>query len=166
MNIISLQVIAVLIQVYIANTKKVVNVMLATFLFNVLTMLCYLYIDDITTVYMYILIIIRSFIYIFKDKLEKYNFIPLGFIIIQLVVGFITIENFFNIISILVPCYTIYYMWYYKTTQKLRVGNIISNGLWGVYNAIIGLYIIMVARIITVIVNIIVYVKNMRGSEA
>jgi hypothetical protein len=44
-------------------------------------------------------------------------------------------------------------MWFYKTTQKLRVGNIIAAGLWFIYNIITGLYIISISRIITIIVN-------------
>ena len=152
-NIVFVQVVAVLTQIYIANTEHIKRIMIATFLFNLFNMLCYFLQGDMMTVYMYILIVVRSFVYIEKDKLDKYTFIPIGFIIIQTIVGLTTLQYWYNILAIIIPCYTIYYMWFYKTTQKLRVGNIVSASLWFAYNIITGLYIISISRVITVAVN-------------
>lgn len=51
-------------------------------------------------------------------------------------------------------------MWFCKTTQQLRIWNAICNGLWGIYNFQTGLYIVMISRIITVIVNVFAFIKN------
>ena len=49
---------------------------------------------------------------------------------------------------------------FYNTTQKLRIGNIVNNSLWLIYNVVTGLYIVSISRLITVIVNIVSYIKN------
>ena len=152
-NIIFIQIVAVLTSIYIANTKHIKRIMIATFIFNLFNMFCYYMQDDLMTVYMYILIVVRSFIYVYKEKLDKYSFIPFFFIALQVIVGVVTMQHWYNIFAIIIPCFTIYYMWFYKTTQKLRVGNIIAAGLWFIYNIITGLYIISISRIITIIVN-------------
>ena len=69
-------------------------------------------------------------------------------------------NNPWQIISISAPCFTCYYLWYFDTTQKLRVGNIIANSLWAVYNIANGLYIASLSRLITITVNSISYYKN------
>ena len=51
-------------------------------------------------------------------------------------------------------------MWFSKNTQELRIWNAICNGLWGIYNLMTGLYIVMMSRIITVIINLVVYKEN------
>ena len=115
--------------------------------------------DDKTTAILYISITIRSFIYIFKDKF-KTIIVPVIAILIQLFVGFKNIENICQHIPIITPCLVCYYMWFCKTTQQLRIWNMICNGLWGLYNFKTNLYIVMVSRIITVIANLVAYTKS------
>lgn len=112
---------------------------------------------------MYIFITLRSFIYIYRDKYNKKELgylIPLTFIIIQIILGLCFIEKYIQLISICIPCYTCYYMWFNKTTQDLRIGNIIANSLWFIYNVITGLYLIALVRLITIGVNSIQYSKH------
>ena len=49
---------------------------------------------------------------------------------------------------------------FYNDTQKLRVGNILANTAWAVYNIATGLYIVLIMRAITIISNIIAYEKR------
>ena len=155
MTIITLQIIAVLAQIYIANTSSTKRIMIATFAFNLFSLLCYLFNHDMVTVYMYMIIVVRSAIYIYRDKLKKYTIIPIFFILLQLGIGFSNIEAWHQVISILTPCYVVYYMWFYDTTQKLRWGNVVNNAAWGIYNTITGLYIIALSRLVSVIVNLV-----------
>ena len=115
--------------------------------------------NDFTTGLIYIVIVIRSFIYIYKDKF-KTNIIPYIAIAIQLAIGYFTIENRLQILSILIPCYSCWYLWFYKDTQKLRIGNIVANTAWAVYNICNGLYIILIMRAMTVASNVIAYVNR------
>jgi hypothetical protein len=83
-------------------------------------------------------------------------------ILAQGIIGFLMMENLWQIIPIIIPCYICYYMWFYDTTQKLRIGNIIGNGTWGIYNTATGLYIIAIGRLITVLINAIEYTKKQK----
>ena len=163
-----MQILVCIVQYYIANTEKVKNIFITTWLFNVFNLLCYFIKDDKTTVYVYILISVRSFVYIYRDKIKKHRFhfiVPALAVVAQLIVGYLTITNYWQLIPVLIPCYVCYYMWYYDTTQKLRVGNIIGNGAWGIYNAATALYIIAVARFVTVIMNVAAYIKHRHQKE-
>lgn len=167
-NVILAQVLVCIVQYYIATTEKTKNIFIVTWLYNVFNLLCYFLNDDMTTTYVYILICIRSFVYIYRDNFKKHKWhfiVPVLAIIAQLVVGFITMENYWQIIPIIIPCYVCYYMWYYDTTQKLRIGNIIGNGSWGIYNIATNLYIIAAGRIITVIMNIVAFVRKNKCKE-
>ena len=157
------QILVCIIQYYIATTEKKKNIFLVTFLFNTANMLCYILNKDWPTVYFYIIICVRSFIYIYKDKIKTrkwHPIIPTLFIMVHIVVGILTIENAWQLIPMLMPCYVCYYMWFYDTTQKLRIGNIIGNSAWFIYNTATGLYIVAAGRIITVIMNLITYIKR------
>ena len=154
-----MQVITVLVNIYISFTEKKKRIYIATFLLNLSQLFMYYFNDDVTTTLIYIVITVRSFIYIYKDKI-KTNIIPYIAIVVQLLIGIFTIENKMQILSIIIPCYSCWYLWFYNDTQKLRVGNIIANTAWAVYNIATGLYIVLIMRAITVISNMIAYEKR------
>lgn len=158
-EVIIAQIIVVLINTYIATTENKKNIYIVTFLFNFANLVMYLLNGDKATSIIYIVISLRSLIYIYKDRF-KTIIVPIICILAQLFIGFTNIENIWQLIPIIVPCFVCYYMWFYKTTQQLRIWNAICNGLWGIYNFQTGLYIVMISRIITVIVNVFAFIKN------
>lgn len=158
-EVIIAQIIVVLINTYIATTENKKNIYIVTFLFNFANLVMYLLNGDKATSIIYIVISLRSLIYIYKDRF-KTIIVPIICILAQLFIGFTNIENIWQLIPIIVPCFVCYYMWFCKTTQQLRIWNAICNGLWGIYNFQTGLYIVMISRIITVIVNVFAFIKN------
>lgn len=154
-----MQIITILVNIYISFTEKKKRIYIATFLLNLSQLLMYMFNNDLTTTLIYIVITVRSFIYIYKDKL-KTDIVPYLAILIQLIIGYYTIENTMQILSVLIPCYTCYYLWFYDDTQKIRIGNIIANILWGVYNIATGLYIVLIMRAMTIISNIVAYIRR------
>lgn len=154
-----MQIITILVNIYISFTEKKKRIYIATFLLNLSQLLMYMFNNDLTTTLIYIVITVRSFIYIYKDKF-KTDIVPYLAIIIQLIIGYYTIENSMQVLSILIPCYTCYYLWFYNDTQKIRIGNIIANILWGVYNIATGLYIVLIMRAMTIISNIVAYIRR------
>ena len=154
-----MQIITILVNIYISFTEKKKRIYIATFLLNLSQLLMYMFNNDLTTTLIYIVITVRSFIYIYKDKL-KTDIVPYLAILIQLIIGYYTIENTMQILSVLIPCYTCYYLWFYDDTQKIRIGNIIANTLWGVYNIATGLYIVLIMRAMTIISNIVAYIRR------
>ena len=159
MEIILAQIVVVIINSYIAITENKKNIYLVTFLFNFANLIMYIVNKDKTTAILYIVITVRAFVYMYKDK-YNYVIIPIIAILAQLIVGFSSIDNIIQLIPILTPCWVCYYMWFCKTTQQLRVNNAVCNFAWFVYNLVGGLYIVAISRIITVIVNIIEYNKH------
>ena len=154
-----MQIITILVNIYISFTEKKKRIYIATFLLNLSQLLMYMFNNDLTTTLIYIVITVRSFIYIYKDKF-KTDIVPYLAIIIQLIIGYYTIENSMQVLSILIPCYTCYYLWFYNDTQKIRIGNIIANILWAIYNIATGLYIVLIMRAMTIISNIVAYIRR------
>ena len=165
MKIIVIQFIIVLINYYIANTENIKRIYVVTFLFNLSNLIMYLFNKDKTTTILYIIITLRSLVYIYRDKL-KTVLIPIIAILVQLIVGFTTIDNAWQLIPIVIPCYVCYYMWFNKTTQQLRLSNAFCNFMWFVYNMKTGLYIVAVSRLITTVNNIMAYRKNKESIDA
>ncbi len=152
------QVLVCAVQFFIATSESIRKIFVVTLLFNAFNLLCYYLNGDMATTYLYIVICVRSVVYIYRDKIKKYRFhflVPVAAIIVQTWVGFTSIDTLWQLLPIIAPCYVNYYLWFYESTQKLRIGNIVNNSLWGVYNFASGLWIIGVARIITVIMNIV-----------
>ena len=160
-----MQIISVIVNTYIAFTEKKKRIYVATFLLNLAQLLMYFFNDDLTTGLIYIVIVIRSLVYIYKDKF-KTNIIPYLAIFVQLLIGFLTIQSPIQILSILLPSYTCWYLWFYETTQKIRIGNIIANIAWAIYNICTGLYIVLIMRIITVLSNLIAYIKYNKNEKS
>jgi len=154
-----MQIVTVIVNIYISFTEKKKRIYIATFLLNFAQLVMYAFDSDLTTAYIYIVITIRSLIYIYKDNF-KTNVIPYIIIAIQILIGYATLENGFQIFSVVIPCYSCWYLWFYQDTQKLRIGNIIANTAWAIYNTVNGLYIILIMRAITIISNMIAYIKR------
>ncbi len=159
MIVAGMQIITVIVNIYISFTEKKNRIYIATFLLNFSQLVMYFFNNDLTTSLIYLVIVIRSFIYIYKDYF-KTNIIPFLMIAIQLLIGYFTIANPLQIISILIPCYTCWYLWFSKDTQSLRIGNIITNSAWAFYNICGGLYIILIMRAMAILSNIIAYNKK------
>lgn len=159
-----MQIVTIITNIYISFTEKKKRIYVATFLLNFAQLLMYLFNSDLTTALIYVIIVIRSYVYIYKDVFDT-DLIPYSLILAQLIVGFTTIESPLQIMSILLPCYSCWYLWFYNDTQKLRIGNIISNAIWAVYNICTGLYIILIMRAITVISNLIAYIRRKKELE-
>ena len=154
-----MQVVTIVVNIYISFTEKKKRIYIATFWLNISQLIMYFLNNDLTTGLVYIIIVIRSLIYIYKDSF-KTNRIPYIIIIIQIVIGFATLEERLQIFSILISCYSCWYLWFCDDTQKLRVGNIVANFAWAIYNICNGLYIILIMRAMTIASNIIGYIKR------
>lgn len=159
-----MQLITIIVNIYIAFTAKKKRVYIATFLLNLSQLIMYFFNNDLTTALIYIVIVIRSLIYIYKDKFKN-NILPYIAIIVQILIGCVTLENIFQIFSILIACYSCWYLWFYNDIQKLRIGNIIANTAWAIYNICGGLYIILIMRGITIISNMIAYIKTKKQAR-
>lgn len=163
LNLILAQVLTLVVQAYIANTKSQRRVFVATCLFNFANMFCYYLNGDMTTVWLYVVICVRSVAYVAREELKPRRLswlIPATFIAIQLAVGLVSMDSPWQIMPTLIPCYTIYYLWYYESLQKLRVGNMVANAAWMAYNLVTGLYIIALGRLATVVLNADAYRRN------
>ena len=154
-----MQIVTIIVNIYISFTEQKKRIYVATFLLNLAQLIMYFFNSDLTTGLIYIIIVVRSFIYIYKDKF-KTDVVPYSMILIQVIIGVVTRENNLQLLSTLIPCYSCWYLWFYNDTQKLRVGNIIANILWTIYNICTGLYIILIMRFMTIGSNLIAYIKR------
>lgn len=146
------QVLVCCINMYIAFTPKKKNVYIATFLFNACNLIMYIFNKDILAVLTYLSITIRSFVYCYKDRI-KTNVVPVLCILVQVLICTLSFETIWHIVPMVAASWTCYYMWFFKNTQLLRIGNIVNNSLWLIYNIHSGLWIASLSRIFTVVVN-------------
>ncbi len=154
-----MQIVTVLVNIYISFTEKKKRIYIATFLLNLAQLFMYFFNNDMMTALIYIVIVVRSLLYIYKDKF-KTNIIPYVAIALQLLIGYFTLETPLQIMAVIIPCYTCWYLWFYNDTQKLRIGNIIANTAWGIYNMCDGLYVILIMRVMTIGSNFVAYVRR------
>lgn len=161
------QIIVLIAQLYIATNENIKHIFIARFIYNALYMILYFINADITTTLTYVLNTVRSAVYIERQEIyeQKWHFlVPFTFIIVQIIIGLITMNNYWQLLAIFCGCYFSYYLWFYKTTQKLRVGNMIGDFLWLIYNIISQLWIVAAARVIVIVMNAVAY-QNHRKLE-
>ena len=163
------QIIVLIAQLYIATNENIKHIFVARFIYTALYMVLYFVTGDITTALTYVLNTIRSAVYIEREELYKLKWhvvIPITFIVVQIIVGLLTMKNYWQLLAIFNGCYFAYYLWFYKTTQKLRIGNMVGDCLWLIYNVISRLWIVAAGRIIVIIMNAISYNKHKKALEA
>ena len=61
-----MQIITILVNIYISFTEKKKRIYIATFLLNLSQLLMYMFNNDLTTTLIYIVITVRSYIYIYQ----------------------------------------------------------------------------------------------------
>ncbi len=162
------QIVSLLGQIYIAFTRQKRNVLVATFLINLAQTVCYYIANDTAAFYIAIVITVRTFVYIFSERLKEHRWsilIPITAVAIHLVVGIASIERPLQLITIFTPCFTCWYLWFFRRTQSIRVGNIIGNALWLVYNCLGGLWILALTRVWTIALNAAAYFRYQRKPE-
>ena len=162
------QIIVLIAQLYIATNENIKHIFVARFIYTALYMVLYFVNGDLTTAFTYVLNTIRSAVYIERQELYKLKWhflIPITFIVVQIIVGLFTMTNYWQLLSIFNGCYFAYYLWFYKTTQKLRIGNMIGDFLWLIYNIISKLWIVAAGRIIVISMNAISYNKHKESLE-
>ena len=161
------QIIVLIAQLYIATNENIKHIFVARFIYNALYMVLYFINGDITTTLTYVLNTVRSAVYIERQEIyrHKWHFIvPISFISVQIILGLLTMNNYWQLLSIFCGCYFSYYLWFYKTTQKLRIGNMVGDFLWLIYNVISRLWIVAAGRVIVIFMNAISYHKHKRVS--
>lgn len=159
-----LQIVACLLGVYQSRTENKRNIYITVFLFNLSCLIVYAVIGEWATVYSYILITVRSFTYIHKDKF-KTPIVPIMFILVHLIVGVFTMTSYWQILPMIAPMFTCYYMWFMKNTQGLRIGNAVAATIWLVYNLHCGLYVLCINRVVTIVSNVIAYIQKRNNTN-
>ena len=163
------QVLAIIADIYIAFQNDRKNVLIATFACNFICFLLYIYLKDFSTAGSYTLIISRSFIYIFQDKLKKYKvsvMIPIGFMLCHIGVGIFTMTSPWHILPIIAPCIVCYLLWLENSRQKMRLEQAVSDTIWFAYNAYSGLYLLCASRLVSIVSGLWAYRLNRKkGAE-
>lgn len=155
-----LQTASVALNIYIAYTHNTKHIYWLTFIFNAVNLALYIYLLDWAAVIAYVGITLRSYAYIYREKF-KTDLLPWVFCLFHMVLGLITADDIWQLLTIAAPCVVCISMWYNKGKyQQLRIGNILNAGLWLFYNWHYSLYILCLARLLTIGSNIAAYIKN------
>lgn len=158
-----LQIIAVILNLYTAFTNNKKNILIATFAFNTFCLLIYALINNKASVISYILIVSRSTVYLFQNKLKQIRFsflVPIGFILMHILFGINTYISIWNLIPIVAPSICCYLLWFEKSRQKMRLEQLMSDSLWLIYVIHSGLYILSISRIVSIISGFMAWTKN------
>lgn len=161
------QVLTLSISIYIAFTKSVRRLFVADFILNASLLACYILISDTATALIYIIGAIRSFLYIYKDRFRG-NIVPVLMIVLSAGVGLATMRYPHQLLSIATACWVCWYMWsWHDNKQKIRLGNVLANASWGIYNSIVGLCIVVIMRVFLVCANMVsIYQHRGEGEQS
>lgn len=155
------QTLALCCNTYVAFTKSKKHVYVASFMFNVFALLTGLFQQDYGLCVSYILIIYRSLVIIYKDRIKvKCKHFAFTFIIAHIVFGIITWKDLWSIIPVITPIFTGSILWYSDNLQLYRVNNILNNLLWSIHNIQSQSYILVVTRVYTIMINIVAILKR------
>ena len=139
--------------VYIAFAKYK-NIYIISFLFNFAHLLLYILTDEKAAIVTYSIISIRSFIFCFYRN-NKNLALPAFFSSMHIIFGFLTLTSPIQVITIITPCITTFNSYMSENEKQIRIGNIVTNSLWAFYNLTLGLYILIIMRLIVISANII-----------
>lgn len=150
--------------IYIVFTPKMKNVLLGDLAINTSLLVCYILINDLTAGVIYIIASIKSVSYLFKDKITKRipgGVVPIFWMILYIICGLSTLSTPTQIVPIIIACYNVGYMWFLQNdNQKMRLANASNNTAWLLYNAYVGLWIVVIMRIIVAGAGYISWWKN------
>ena len=152
-----IQILSLITGVWSAFTRKKFFVLLSTAIFNTSMLLCYIVTKDYVALGSSILICTRSIIYLYKEKLSRFNIIPFLFISLHIITGIIKLQNPYQIITIVAPCLICYCFWFVDNLQEIRLFNTINSILWFMYMIHCELYISSINYILNCIIFIISY---------
>lgn len=157
-----LQVISLFVTVVVAFTKSHRIVYLCTLTFNMSCLVLAVFQADWGTMVSYIIIVYRSVCILYKDELTKRlkHTIPLSIVILHIVFGAITWTDVFSIIPIAAPILLGLSQWYSNDLQKYRIVGVVNNSLWSMHTLYHESYILLLARIYSIIVNAVALYKN------
>ena len=164
------QIVIVIIGVYLAFTENKKGIYLVTFLFNLGTFIMYMLNHDSGAAISAALLSVRAFIYIYREQLKirmgKFGaIIPIFFILLHIVLGGIALETPWQLLCIAAPVLTTAYMWWGHNTQDLRAGNFIAYGMWALYEAVTGLYIVMASDLVQTVIFGVAFIMNLKSQK-
>ena len=163
-----IQVFCIALSLYTGFSHKKRNVLIAAFVFNISTFLLYFLIKDFSTFSSMGIVTVRSLVFLFQDRLKKLkcgNAIPLLFVICHIVVGFLTVEHWYQILGVIAPITLTLSFWFEKSRQRMRIEQATSDSLWFVYNLCVGLYILCALRVVEVLISVVAFIKNRNNTS-
>lgn len=153
MLLIVIQIIQTIYSIYIMFLNKKKNMLINTFISNIISLVLFqitgLGAASLTT----ILITFRSFLFTFREK-YKTNIMFFLCLALHILAGIITFTGF----SSLMPCITAIIavvVFWFGNEQQIRIGTTISNLIWVIYYAINGIYISAITNIIIILFTIV-----------
>ena len=157
------QIFQVIYSCYIMFLKKKKNMLINMFISNAISLIIFL-IADLKSAFLTTLIIaIRSFLFMFREK-YKTNFIFYFCLILHILSGIITFDGFISLLPMLTAIISVFIIWF-GNEQQIRFGLIIPNIMWVIYYCIFGLYISAVFNMILIIFQVISYIKNNKKEQ-
>lgn len=148
-----LQCLVFTVNIIITFCKTKHRMLFMHFIVNLLTLFTYIVNGNYEAAILYVITVIRPLLFMYKDNM-KTNLLCYITIVIQIIIALFTFTEPLDLFNLTAGVYSCYYMWFYNTANKLRIGLIINNLLRIVYEAHKGLYILVIIRIITILTSI------------
>ena len=163
-----LQVFSVIFGIYNAFAHKKSHVLISIFVYNILNLALMFIIKDYSTFYLSLLLTIRSIVYLFQNKLKKYKWsiiIPISIIVGHVVITLTTMTHWYQLLPLVAVVSVAAILWFSKNRQAIRIDFALSDFLWLVYSAIMGLYISCISRVIMIAASLIAFYNNRHVQE-
>lgn len=154
-----------LLTTYTRLTNTPFKLLIMNALFNIFNLICFIFYQDMESVFVYAFVSIRSIVYIYRDKIRssKFSFmIPVISIILQIVLGLLFLKHNYQVVPIIISCFVCYYLWFWQDIYSLKFGNVAVESSWMLYGLFTNAYITSIIQLLVLILEILSIVK-MKG---
>lgn len=152
------QIVAIIVDAFIAFSKKKQNVYLAFLIGNSAHGLVELVNKNWCGVITYIIIVIRSIAVLKKDKIgTSHHSIPISICLAHFIFGIITYDSIQDGLAIIASCIMALVLWYSNDLQKYRLANILTDVIWSFVNVMNGTPFLLIGRFINSSMQAIAY---------
>ena len=80
-------------------------------------------------------------------------------ILAHIVLFILCFNHWYQVLTYVAPIILALALWFESDRQKIRLVTILSDTLWLIYNFLVGLYILVITRVIMITVALVAYKK-------
>lgn len=158
----AIQIICIALGVYINFTRSKKRLLISNIINHILEIFIGILQDAYSLCACNLVNIYRSCVVVHMNKLSKYKWFPLTFVIPHIALGILLWEDAWSLLTILGPITKGLLYWYSDNLQLYRLVSIITKPLWGIYYFTIGAYLLIAVAVFNLATSVTAFCVNFK----